>query len=126
MSIGNTASTNLDMNEFDIIRIKSMQFSGFIVSGMTGTTDILTIDKSLGDSMKLEYHTTNSLGYKRTGTLMIVWDSVGAQFTDYSSEDLNGLTDDIEFTSIISGSNLLVTATITGDTWDVKYTYSIM
>jgi len=126
MSIGNTASTNLDMHEFDIIRIKSMQFSGFIVSGMTGNTNILTIDKTLGDSMKLEYHVINSLGYRRTGTLMIVWDSSSSQFTDYSSEDLNGLTNEIEFTSIISSSNLLIIAEITGDIWDVKYTYSIM
>jgi hypothetical protein len=126
MTLGNTASTSLDMNQFDIAQISYMQFSGFNVTGLTISSDILTIDKTIGDSIKLEYRVVNSLGYKRTGTLMIVWDSNDSQFTDYSSEDLNGATDAIEFETSILGSDLLVTATIEEDTWDIKYTYSIM
>lgn len=123
----NIANQSIDMGGFSIVQIQSMQFSGFNITGISGDTDILTIDKTLGDSMKLEYSIINSFGYTRTGTLMIVWDSVGSQFTDYSSEDLNGLTDTLEFTTSILGSNLLVTAIITtGNIWDVKYTYSIM
>ena len=126
MTLGNTASTSLDMNQFDISQISYMQFSGFNIIGLTTSTNILTIDKTIGDSIKLEYRVINSLGYKRTGTLMIVWDSNDSQFTDYSSEDLNGLTDALEFETSILGSDLLVTATIEENTWDIKYTYSIM
>lgn len=122
----NIANQSIDMGGFSIVQIQSMQVSGLSVTGMTVSTDVLTLDKTLGDSIKMEYHIINSLGHKRTGTLMIVWDSVDSQFTEYSSEDLNGLTNDLEFTTSISGSNLLVTAIITEDTWEIKYTYSIM
>jgi hypothetical protein len=126
MSVGATASTNLDMSGFDIISIQSHQFSGFQSTGISMDTDILTIDKTFGDSMKIEYRIVSTLGYKRCGTLMIIWDSSGSQFTDYSTEDLNGSTEGFSFTTSISGSNLLVTALITSGTWDIKYTYGIM
>jgi hypothetical protein len=56
----------------------------------------------------------------RAGFVMSVWDSSTATYTDVSTPDLNGSTLGLNFSVIVSGSNVLLKANATSGTWTVK------
>jgi hypothetical protein len=56
----------------------------------------------------------------RAGVVMSVWDATSATFTDNSTPDLNGSTEEISFTVTNDGTNVSLNAVVTSGTWEVK------
>ena len=56
----------------------------------------------------------------RAGTVMAVWDTSGASFTDFSTTDLNGSTTGISFSVDVNSGNVRLRAVITTGTWSIK------
>jgi hypothetical protein len=51
---------------------------------------------------------------------MVVWDGTNVQYTDSSTPDLGASTLGVEFSSLISGSDLILKAIVTTGTWNIK------
>ena len=89
-----------------------------------GNHNVLTIPVSSGSSFEYTYfveeQTTSGF---RTGQVLAAIDSTGSVtvYTDTSTPDGTSTTEDISFSTVISGSNLILRATTTNNTtWDVK------
>ena len=56
----------------------------------------------------------------RAGTILCVWNSTGASYTDTSTTDLGTSTTGISFTVTSSGGIVTLNALITSGTWNIK------
>ena len=81
----------------------------------------VSIDKTTGSACYFDYRVSNTAtGAFRSGTVMVVWDGTNVQYTDNSTADLGASTLGIEFSSLISGSNLILKSVVTVGTWNIK------
>ena len=88
----------------------------------TVTTDspIATVPKVNGTSAFFDYYVTNGTSL-RCGTVMAVWDSSGnTKYTDTSSGDLNGSTEDLSFSVDYYLTDIRLIANIVSGTWTIK------
>jgi hypothetical protein len=94
----------------------------------SGTTTIFTLANSSGCAGYFDYcvKDLSSPFGMRSGTLMVVWDNVGATYVDFSTPDLNGPTVPIQLTATNTGSDIQIDAVVTSSTWDVKISARII
>jgi hypothetical protein len=90
-------------------------------TGLTSNTSVLTIPSTTGQSAYFEYIVYNSgTTSMRAGTILCVWNSTGASYTDTSTTDLGTSTTGISFTVTSSGGIVTLNAVITSGTWNIK------
>ena len=90
-----------------------------------GTTTISTIPVSSGNSAIFDYYVSDGTNM-RAGTIISVWDSSSSTYTDYSTPDLNGSTAGISLITTISGTDLLLRASVSSGSWTVKVANKII
>ena len=92
-----------------------------VVTGVSTNTAVLTLPSSTGQSAYFEYvvydAATSSM---RAGTILCVWNSTGATYTDTSTTDLGTSTEGIGF-NVTSGSGIVtLNAIVSAGTWNIK------
>jgi len=131
MSIGATASSDLEMEDYDIINIKDLKFDGNSFNNLTSNTNLGSLLISDGyRSAFIDYYIYNSTGNSRSGTILAIWDLVGGiEFTDTSTTDLNGSTSGFSWdltNNIFSPAYIDISANILSDSWSGKYTIRLL
>lgn len=95
-----------------------------------GDHNIMSIPTSSGSTFEFTYFVQeDTTGGYRAGKVLAAVDDRGSTtvFTDTSTQDGISTTQDIEFSTVISGNNLLLRATTTnGTTWNVKTKVEIL
>ena len=82
---------------------------------------VATISTTIGSSAHFEYMVLDEeTNHMRAGVVMSVWDGTSATYTDTSTPDLNGPTNQVSFNVVVSGSNVQLTANVTSGTWTIK------
>jgi hypothetical protein len=61
----------------------------------------------------------NGSNSTRTGVVMATWDSSNATYTEYTTPDLNGSTEGIDFRVAVVSGNVQLNANVTSGTWTV-------
>jgi hypothetical protein len=85
-----------------------------------GNTVVDTFPTSSGQSSQYEYYLVKpSDNSTRTGVVMATWDTANVVWTEYSTPDLNGTTEAVDFRVVISSGNVQLRALITSGTWTV-------
>jgi len=87
--------------------------------GVSSTTVVESFAVASGQSCQFEYYVVNGSNATRTGVVMATWDSSTTTWTEYSTPDLNGTTEGIDFRVGINSPNVELTATVTSGTWTV-------
>jgi hypothetical protein len=88
---------------------------------VAGTTPVLTLPSATGQSAYFEYVVFNSVTTAmRAGTILCVWNSTAAQFTDTSTTDLGPSTEGISFQVTSIGGTVTLNAIVTTGTWNIK------
>lgn len=96
-------------------------FSAASVTGLTGTTVVLSFNKAIGSAYYFDYRVEHTVsGSTRSGTVIANWRDITTEYVDTSTPDIFGSTDGISFSVAISGANIQLTAEITSGTWDIK------
>jgi len=86
----------------------------------TGTTTITSVPSSPGSTVYFDYSVYNSgTQARRAGTVMAVWDSSAAAYTDTSTPDLNASTTGISFLVDVNSGQVRLRAVISLGPWDV-------
>jgi hypothetical protein len=120
-SNGAVAESGLTYDGTYLTLIGAQKIQTTTQTGLTTDTTIYTLPTSGGCGAYYEYCITESAtDAKRLGTVMAVWDSVGVQFTDTSTPDLNSTTGEFAWDIDISSGNVRLVAKITNGTWTVK------
>jgi predicted RecA/RadA family phage recombinase len=86
---------------------------------ITGSTTIYSMSTASYDGMFVEY-TIRSGSNARMGQFMAMWSGVSTVVSDVSTVDF-GNTSGVAFTSIISGSNMVMTGSASAGTWTGKF-----
>jgi len=81
---------------------------------------VTSLPVSSGSSAHFEYIITGGGNQKRAGVVMCVWDGVVTTYTDNSTPDINGSTLPLTFYTGISGGDVLLLASSSSGTWNVK------
>lgn len=87
-----------------------------------GTSTVATVSTSSMYSAFFDYvaRSGSSAQNIRAGTVMSVWNTVGAvEYTDNSTPDI-GNTSGVTLVPVINGSNVELRATVTTDGWNIK------
>lgn len=87
----------------------------------TGITAVSYISTGDGESVFFNYvikEKTNTC--MRTGTVMVVSDGVGTQWTDTSTPDINCSTKGVSFDARVSGGNIVLRAIVTQGEWNIR------
>ena len=93
----------------------------YTFTGINTTTTLVTLSSSIIRSLFIEYHANNtSNGGHRAGAMIVVENGSTAEYTEYRTTDLTATTSGLVLSASISGSNVLVTGTITSGTWNIK------
>lgn len=82
---------------------------------------VSSIPTSAGESVFFNYvvkETTSTC--MRTGTVMVVSDGVGTQWTDTSTPDINCSTKGVSFDARVSGGNIILRAIVTQGDWNIR------
>jgi hypothetical protein len=111
---GATAQSDLTWDG-NVLAITSVTFTGLTTSGI-----IVSIGATSYDAGYFDYVISEAGGAKRAGTVIAVWDSSSATFTDYSTVDLNNSTNSFAWNVQVSGGNLNLVSQISSGTWSVK------
>jgi hypothetical protein len=86
----------------------------------TGTTTITSVPSTPGSTVYFDYSVYSSgTQARRAGTVMAVWNSSAAAFTDTSTPDLVASTAGISFIVDVSSGQVRLRAVITLGPWDV-------
>lgn len=93
---------------------------------ISSNTTIASIDKNLANSAFFDYYVKDTNNYMRAGVVATVWDGINTEYTDTSTNDLNGSTQNIFFTAGITGSYVNLLANIISGNWNVKITARIL
>jgi len=86
----------------------------------TGTHILESIPCTTGSSANFEYFVKGSSNQIRSGNVMAAWNCTGATYTEVSTPDLNGSTEDISFTVDTNSNNIRLNAVVTSGSWEVK------
>jgi hypothetical protein len=89
------------------------------ISTTTGTT-VQIIPVSSGMSVNFNYVVKESGGAMRAGTVIAVWNSSTAGYTDFSTTDIVASTLPISFIVDVFGTDVRLRAVITSGTWTIK------
>jgi hypothetical protein len=126
--VGDIFSVN-DISGIPILTVNSndrVTVDGTIVLNSTLSTGlgvathvVATADISLGNAAYFDYYVMSGTTL-RSGTIISVWNSTSAQYTEVSTRDLGGSTSDVSFAVDVSGSNARLRATIASGTWTIK------
>ena len=86
-----------------------------------GTTAVLTLPSTTGQSAYFEYVVFNSgTTAMRAGTILCVWNSTAASYTDTSTTDLGPSTTGIEFQVTSIGGTVTLNAIVSIGVWNIK------
>ena len=95
-----------------------------------GNHNIYTIPLTSGCTFEYTYFVEeNNTGVFRSGKILTSLNNskTNVVYNDYSTEDGIGSTEDIEFESLISGSNLVLRAVTTNNTqWTIKIKLNVL
>jgi len=97
-----------------------------VSSGQTSTEDLLIISETSGTSLFADYAVENTSTNKaRAGQVMAIWStaSVNVEYTEVATNDLDrngGDTSGITFSVVKSGTDIILRATISAGTWNIK------
>jgi hypothetical protein len=83
---------------------------------------LMQIDKTTGEACYFDYRIKDTNGYTRAGTVISVWDPIlnTTELTDVCTPDLGGNTSPVYFSTLISGSDLILNLNILSGTWSAK------
>ena len=88
---------------------------------VAGTTSVLTLPSTTGPSAYFEYVVFNSVTTAmRAGTILCVWNSSSASYTDTSTTDLGPSTEGISFQVTSGSGTVTLNAIVTTGTWNIK------
>jgi len=85
----------------------------------TGQTEILSFPTTEGKSANFDYIVYNGTTDLRAGTIIAVWNTNDATYTDISTPDLNGSTEAIEFAVAVSAGDVKLFANVSSGTFDL-------
>jgi hypothetical protein len=86
----------------------------------SGTTTVITLPVSSGSSVNFNYVIKNGSNYMRAGTVIAVWDTSNASYTDYSTTDLNGSTTSFIWNVDVNSGLVRLRAVISSGTWVIN------
>ena len=72
-----------------------------------------------GRSLQFDYVVYNGSQNSRAGTVIVVWNSTLATFTDLSTPDIGGVTEGVVFSVTNDGTNVTLSVNIASGTWNV-------
>jgi hypothetical protein len=128
----NASGTLFSVNNISGIPIFSVNSNGAYYPGsvelnyVSGAVSLITIDASSGRAAWFDYSAKDvSNNGARAGTVTAIWDTSGAvvvTYTDTSTADINGSTEDLIFDVVNNGVNNTITlqATATVKTYNIK------
>jgi hypothetical protein len=91
-----------------------------VISGLTTGIHICSsIPETFGYGAYFDYYVMSGTTM-RLGTVMGVWNGIGAEYTDTSTLDLGGDTSQVDLSVNLSGGNVNLIATISSGTWTIK------
>jgi len=101
------------------LNITSISVTG-ITSGLTPYT-VFSVDKLTCSALFFDYFIkeTNTNAF-RSGTVMCVQDGINTSYTETSTSDLNASTSGLSFSTQIIDSNIVLIASVTGGSYNIK------
>jgi hypothetical protein len=110
-------TSRFKVNSNGAIYQNSVTLTGF----SSATNTVISIDKTTGNSARYDYVLWNaSTGAYRAGTVVTVWDGTNINYTETSTSDLVASTASITLSTVISGSNVNLVASVSSGTWNIK------
>jgi len=88
------------------------------VTSVAGNNTIYSIPTASYDGVWFDY-TIKSGSNARAGQIMAIWNGTSVSFTETTTTDI-GSTSGVNFTSILSGANLLITGSTSTANWTIK------
>lgn len=90
-------------------------------TGITTTTNVHTFAVANIKAVHYDYYIQNTVnGGWRTGVVMAVTNGTNVEFTDTATNDLTATTAGLTWSVSVISTNIVLTATITSGTWNIK------
>jgi hypothetical protein len=90
------------------------------VTVASNNVTVTALPTSSGSSAHFEYIVSGTSNQRRAGVVMCVWDGGNSTYTDNSTPDLNGSTLPLTFSTSVLSGNVLLLASSSAGSWNVK------
>lgn len=129
-SIDNTTESILSVIDTNTSNVFNIQADGTIkqnsvtrsaITSASSPYSVFSISKTSCNAIFFDYFVkeTGTSAY-RCGTVMCIQDGTTSTYTDIATSDLNASTSGIVFSTTFISSNIVLIATITSGTWNIK------